>query len=226
VEDLFRYIEHQFVVPAEAPSISVENQSALQETIENHITSGEPEQIPLAAREFLARHFPSPSADPIGLGAALTEFESTLAATPDITVAALDEIVEDTFGRSAPQLATSAEFSADRETLENALLAVKLTTAFNAVDAERLAGHLRAVALIEQIAAKDAPPLPESVPALMARPIRIPDSLLEAVRTSATATPAVPAPPDSAEADRLREMRHERELLQTSYTALLAIPPE
>jgi hypothetical protein len=237
--DLFRYIEHDFAVPAKTDAIDVANPSAFQTALDQAArggpgnqpagpgATGEPspaEQVRALARQYLADNFASPTDDPARLGGPLTGFATALRALSPVNPTTLRRVVQDAFGRTAQQVVATAEFRADRELLQNAVLAVKLATGFDRVDTARVARQLRAAAVLEYLATADpATVTAASIADLLARPLRIPPILL-AVTTPPPPGPVEP-PAGSGELERVRALRRERGHLQASYDALLAVPP-
>jgi hypothetical protein len=225
--DLFRYIEHDFALPTKTDAIEVVNQSEFQGSLTSAARGDAPRQrVREIAGAFLAATFASPTDDPTALGASLSVLPRRLRKLNTVDVSTVRQAVKKTFGRTAGQLATSADFRSDKELLENAVLAVKLVTGFAMVDTARLVRQLRAAALVSDIAAGDHPASlnAAAVHALLARPARIPPELLAATRATPPPQPA-PQRADDREQDRIEGLRRERDALQSSYDALLALSP-
>jgi len=230
--DLFRYIEHDFAVPATTDAIDVANQSDFQTALGEAVGPGRDEnpgpgeRLRTIAEEYLSNTFASPTDDPARLGGRLSDLYDDLLALHPVTPASLSALVEHVFGRTTEQVVTDADFTGDRELLQNAVLALKLVTGFDRVDAARLVRQLRAAAFLEHLAGDDPAALTvASVAELLGRPARIPHALLAATAPSPRA-PTAPPPIDVADLERVQSLRHERDRLQASYEALLAVPPE
>src|SRR5215469_4379966 len=67
--ELFRYIEQAFVVPSAPSTIDVERESDLQSSLRKALSQQLPsDKIRGIADRFIAKHFPSATADPLQLG--------------------------------------------------------------------------------------------------------------------------------------------------------------
>jgi hypothetical protein len=220
--DLFRFIEHDFAVPAAADPIDIANQSDFQVGLQQIIGGQAPaEGVRAFAPTYLTEHFPGPTDDPTTLGKPLALLPGVLRALKTISSATVHDAVRATFGNAPAEVVASGAFTADLELLQNAALAVKLITGFDRVDAARLVYQLRAAALLQTIADPNAPaPTRVSVIRMLGRPVRIPRTFL----TIASALPAPPAPspvPDPAQQHLLAL----RDRLQAAYDALLSAHP-
>jgi hypothetical protein len=225
--DLFRYIEHDFALPVKTDAIDVVNQSDFQRSLVSAAQSDAPRQrVRELAESFLSSTFTSPTDDPTALAAPLSALPRRLRKLTTVDVATVRQTVKKAFGQPAGQLAESADFRSDEELLQNSVLAVKLVTGFAVVDTARLVRQLRAAAFVRDLAAGDHPATLDAaaVKALLARPARIPTDLLAATR--ATPPPRLAPPPaDDEGKERIEGLRRERDALQSSYDALLALPP-
>ena len=203
--DLFRYVEHDFAVPVATDAIDVTNQSDFQTALNNAGQGGQEAEGPGAAvpvralaEEFLASHFESPTDDPTALGHALDALAGALRDLANVTTDTVRGVVSDTFGKTAEQVVSSADFTADRELLQNSVLAVKLVTGFDRADSSRLVRQLRVAAFLQVFAAGNASQRTRHEDAsevtrhelnrLLGRPLRIPPALLAAT------TPKPPPP--------------------------------
>ncbi len=224
--DLFRYIEHGFAVPVRVDAIDVGNGSDFQQSLDAARGLDEPRQrVRDAAEGFLAANFPSPTTDPATLGKALNALPRRLRKLDAVDSGAAHQAVKKLFGKPAGEVVAGADFKADVELLQNAVLAVKLVTGFGAVDSARLVAQLRAATFLVDLAGSGLADLDRaSLEALLLRPVRIPQELL----TAARATPperAIGAPAENGERERVKEMQGERDALLSAYEALLALPP-
>lgn len=233
--DLFRYIEQDFAVPSRTDAIDVSNDSDFQQALgaaveREHVEGERPvaEEVRAIAEDYLARHFPSPTEDPLALGDPLSRFGPALQERSDVTPAELRQLVETTFGNDLDAVLVSAEFAGDLELLQNAVVAVKLLTGFDRVDVARVAGQLRAAALLGS-AAQDASVLGHAeIRRLLSRPLRVPSALLAAVAPARSQGRSEEPPSDGGDEQRQRVdgLRRERDRLQSAYDALLAVRPE
>ena len=113
------------------------------------------------------------------------------------------------------------------------MLAVKLVTGFARADSSRLARQLRTAAFVQVIAsAGPATDLHQDsgdvgrleLNRLLGRPLRIPPALLAATAPAAVSRPPEPDR-DNGDRNRRLALRAERDRLQATYDALLAVPP-
>ncbi|HEU4945046.1 MAG TPA: hypothetical protein VFT10_07775, partial [Solirubrobacterales bacterium] len=225
--DLFRYIEHDFALPARTDAIDVVNQSDFQVSLSSAAQGDAPrQQVRELAEAFLASTFASPTDDPTALAAPLNTLPRRLRKLTSVDLPSVRQEVKKAFGQAPGQLASSADLRSDEELLQNAVLAVKLVTGFAMVDSARLVRQLRAVAFVRDLAAGDHPATlnAAAVNALLARPARIPAELLAATHAKPPPQPAPPRPDDEGE-ERIEGLRGERDALQSGYDALLALPP-
>ena len=150
-----------------------------------------------------------------------------LSALPSVSLASVRTAIKDTFGRTAKQITAAADFKRDRELLENTAVAVKLATAFDRVDAARIARQLRAAALVVSVADADRSltlDRPE-VRRMLARPLRIPPGPLAGVAPRPV-KPRIDAPPDSGHDERIAALQREREQLDGAHDTLLMLRPD
>ena len=115
--DLFRYIEHDFAVPAAADAIDVANESEFQKALGDAL-AGEDDQSPVAERiralatDFLSRTFESPTADPTTLGEPLAALPGELRALPAVNATTVRRAVRDLFGKTPKQVVPAPTSSA------------------------------------------------------------------------------------------------------------------
>jgi hypothetical protein len=222
--DLFRFIEHDFAVPKKTDSIDVSNESGFQTDLRAATEGDTPyERVREVATAFLGRAFDSPTADPLARGADYQAFARGLRQLT--TMNDLASLVQSTFGETADAFVQSAEFRADKELLQNGVLAVKIVTGFDRVDAASLSRALQVVAFLESIAGRNPADLTlADVQSLIDRPVRIPGIFL------------VPPPPpqqpspggggsDGGDQQRWARLRQERDGLRVAYQAVMALPP-
>ncbi|MBC2932948.1 hypothetical protein [Nocardioides sp. zg-1228] len=233
--DLFRFIEHDFASPARTDAIDVTNDSDFQQAL-TAATEDDPngdqtpgERVRALARDYLDEHYPSPTSEPASLGDPLTELRGALRSTQTIDPANTRRAVSDLFGVRAQDVVARDDFQRDRELLQNAALAVKLLTAFDRVDAARIAGQVRAVAFLELIATDAAVPADRTeMRRLLSRPLRIPPAPLAATaRTPVRRQPPPPRDTDQPGHDGDREaLRGERDALAGALEALVTLRPD
>ena len=238
--ELFRYIEQSFVLPAATDSIDVSNESDFQTNLRAAVEkAAPPEQLRELAYTFLSDTFPAPTSDPFTLGTKLSAFRTAMLALATPDAHAIDKQLNQTFGQTPRQLIDSDDFLADMERLDDAMVAIKLATGFDKVNAAALVALLEAAAFIEDFAvgrlgALDA----AAVARLLARPIRIPTKFVAALNPStqqqsrgAMTLPARRAAPPPAGAPSptpsvLATLQRDHALLQSSYDYVMALTPE
>lgn len=225
--DLFRYVEHDFAIPTRTDAIDVANQSDFQAGL---VAASDADQGSQRVREralrFLSDTISSPIDDPAAFAPQLTELPSALAELTAVNVTTVRHTVKQLFGRTVKQLVASVDFRADKELLENTILAVKLVTGFDRIATTRLVLQLRAVALLQDLAAGTLAELTAAeVARLLERPLRMPPDLLPTATRPPTHAAEDLVEPDESERGGLQDVQHERDQLQSSYDALLAIPP-
>ena len=230
--DLFRYVEHDFAVPAPTDAIDVVNESDFQAALNDAAESGTPggdEATAGRVREladvYLTRQFASPTDDPATLGTPLNALPGVLRKLPTVTSAAVRSAIRDTFGLTAEEIVGGTDFTSDLEQLQNSVLAVKLVTGFNRVDSTRLARQLRAATFLQYIAATDNGELTRAeLERVIGRPLRMPATLVAAVAARRESSPPVEHH-DNDERERNDALRRERDRMQSAYVALLEVPP-
>ncbi|MEW2488384.1 hypothetical protein [Streptomyces sp. NPDC048411] len=222
-------------MPARTDALEVANRSEFQLALEHAAGGGgeraEPsaaEQVRAIARDFLTRRFPSPTTDPTTLGGALAGLEAAFDKLPAVNPATVKNLVRDMFGGNPDQVVALQEFKSDLELLQNAVVAAKLITGFDRIDAGRVVRQLRAAAFLIHMAANSTGKLDRAeVRRLLARPLRIPPRPLAAVTPSQPEVLADRAPTDgrTEERERIDGLRQARNRLQAAYDTLLAVRP-
>ncbi|MFG2563228.1 hypothetical protein [Streptomyces sp. NPDC048496] len=233
--DMFRYIEHDFAVPARTDAIDTTNGADFQVALEQAVNSSDgadrerpvAERVRAIAREFLARHFSSPTADPTTLGERLAGLEAAVEVLPAVSVTSVGRLVEDTFGGTADRVVAGRDFKSDLELLQNAVVAVKLVTGFDGIDARMVVRQLRAAAFLTHLADNEPGTLDRAEAwRLLTRPLRIPPGLLGAAAQPGERPVGQPPVDDQAEErERINGLRWERDRLQAAYDKLLVVRP-
>ncbi len=222
--DLFRYIEQAFAVPALTDSISVENNSAFQTSLTD-ATRGDSSYARTreVASAFLEATFTSPAAAPLADGGYLA-FRKALLGLHPVTRDAVEQLATQTFGDAPSTLVTSAAFIADKELLQNAVLAVKIVTGFDKVNALTLVRQLQVVAFIETLASGQPADLSAGiVRQILDRSVRISADFLIALPTQVHA----PVEPRTGTVDQrsLRSLQAQRDALRATYESLMSLQP-
>jgi len=229
VAELFRYIQHAFVVPSTTQPIDVGRQSDLQDSLRDGISRNLPaDRVRGIADAFIAKHFNSPQDDPFQMRSQLLSFGERLApAVPGTN--GIKQHVAATFGSDAARLAGSDPFLADKALLDDLLVCVKITTAFDRVNAHDLVAMRQVIAFIEDFAAdKVADTSVEGIRATLRRPIRIPNEFVNPVTVRADGPPSLPPaePPDDSAARQRDALIAEQGHLKRAYEAIMSLPPD
>ncbi|WP_225732020.1 MULTISPECIES: hypothetical protein [unclassified Nocardia] len=236
--ELFRFIQQAFVVSGDTDSIDLTSQSAFQNALRDLIHSGAPyTAVRAKAEQYLGTVINGPSsasitpaalADP-GLArlakyGALRAKLLALPCPPQPTAAQVDAAIKDVFGQNAADLVASQQFPAERDVSGDVLVAVKLTTRFDLVDAPSITAMRQVIAFIVDFAAGHVTPLTiEHIRALLDRPVRIPKVFLP--QPPAAASQAAPAAHDESAAHR-ESMLAEQDSLRGAYETLLTVRPD
>jgi hypothetical protein len=226
--ELFRYIEHAFAIPSATRSIDVSRQSDLQNSLrgeEAHRPS--PDEMRSKASDFLERHFSSPVADPSQLGSKYLVFRSQLLGLTAPEIRDVDELVSKVFGGETKSLVASDAFLSDKALLDDALVCIKITTAFGRVNVHNLVAMRQVIGLLDDLAAdKVTDVTPEAISATLRRSIRIPNEFVKPLPVKArTPEPALSSDPAvDAAARNLTDLMVEEQHLKSAYDAIMSLP--
>src|SRR5687768_9674242 len=120
--ELFRYIEHSFVVPDATHSIDVSRESPVQRDLQNALTSDRPpDRISEIANDFIKKRFSSPVAVPFDLGKKLLTFRRELLALPAAKKQDVEQLIEKVFGSDAQALVAENGFMSDNAQLDDTM---------------------------------------------------------------------------------------------------------
>jgi hypothetical protein len=225
--ELFRYIEQSFVEPTrDNKFINVENNSEFQNKLRDERNqNGAAERMREEANQYLNANFADSPQGSIYFGKQLLEFHNEIQHLDSTAEENIYHFVERIFDQSVQNLVESDSFRADKEFLDNSIVAVKLVTAFDRVDSSALVAMRQAIALIEDVVQSHmAEADPEKLKRLLLRPIRVPKSLLppQAARTT--------TPPSDGDQDpehqRIEALQREVNSLKTTYQTLMSVYPE
>jgi hypothetical protein len=227
--ELFRYIQQAFVLPSTTRGIDVDRQSDLQNGLRDAISEGlPPDRLRSIADSFIVRHFSSPLNDPFQIGKQLLSV-SELMAPPFHGTHAIKQLVSKVFGSEAPELVGSNPFLADKALLDDTLVCVKITTAFDRVNAHNLVAMRQVVAFIEDFAAgKVTDDTAKGIGETLRRPIRIPSEFVKSLasNTDRPQSPPAPDPTIEAAARQRAALMAEQQHLKTTYDMIMHLPPD
>jgi hypothetical protein len=222
VVELFRFIQQAFVVPVEGASIDLVTNSDFQEELRGLIDGGAPHSAVRArAEEFLNGVIGSVgglSRGPkyLALRAKLVGLQGT------VTSAKVDQAVKDVFGVKASDLVASEAFQTEKRLASDVLVAVKITTRFDVVDAPAIATMRGVIAFVDDFVANRVDPLsPDNIRKLLERPLRVPEIFLP--RPSSSGPVAAPRPEDVAA--RPAALVGEQDALRRAYDLLMSVRP-
>jgi hypothetical protein len=174
-------------------------------------------------------HFSSPVADPLQLGKKYLSFGSQLLSLHSPGTHAVDQLVSKVFGSDATKLVGSKPFLADKALLDDALVSVKMVTAFDRVNAHNLVAMRQAIAFIEDFAAgKLTDVTAEGISETLRRPIRIPSEFVKSLTVIPDRPQLPPAtdPAIEATARQRTALMAEQQHLKTAYDTIMGLPPD
>ena len=231
--ELFRYIEQSFVRPASKDnSISLDADSDFQNKIRrerNQPSAGE--KIRKEAQDFIAAKFATSPRGSLRLGDQLLQLHKDVL-NKDVLdlrspyIASIDHLTEQIFHTNARELIHSATFKQDKETLSDSIIAVKLTTAFDKVNAAELVAMRQAVEFLtlrgeDQL--KDGSY--ESIKRALLRPTHVSSGFF--VPKAPFKLPETgPSQSEVIEQKRVESLKKETDELKQTYYALMAIPSD
>ena len=225
--ELFRYIEQAFVAPSgRNDSIDVTSDSDFQNSLRSDIAQHvDQSAIRERAEKFLDDRFDAPDTPPFSSVQDTASYTNQLLALPSPTDDDVSGLIETVFDDNAAGIAGSDEFIADKELLNDAIVAVKLTTRFDKVNAGPLVAMRQAMAFVEDFAGGTLSDLTDDdVINSLARPVKVPQVFFQA-RTDVQAPPSPPPPSPDPTAEHLAELRKEQAALKGAYNTLMGVRP-
>lgn len=225
--ELFRYIEQAFIVPSDTSVIDVGNDSDLQNELRaDPSRNGSADRNRSLARDFIGKHFRAPAVDPFHSGKDYLALANRLSRQPVHGKKAVDQVISGVFDSDAHTVVGSATFRSDKELLDDALVCIKLTTAFDRVDAHRLVAMRQAVAFLQYAAEPENADFTEDgIRAVLLRPIRIPGEFLKPSTQDPDPARPTPAPPPDVAAKDYVGLVARQSHLQVAYETIMAVPP-
>lgn len=228
--ELFRYIEQSFVIPSPTRAIDVERESDQQNRLRSAISESlPPDRLRGIASDFTLKHFGSPVSDPFHLGKQYSSFGSQLLSLPSLGERAIEQLVSRVFDSDARTLVSSKEFLEDKALLDDALVSVKIATAFDRVNAHNLVAMRQAIAFLDDFAAGRVTDVTlEGIHTTLRRPIRIPSEFIKSLTVNADPAQPRPAPGPAANsaARQLTALMAQQSHLQTAYETIMSLPPD
>ena len=221
--ELFRYIEQAFVIPAEDDSIDIGSDSDFQQGIREQIADGiEPGVIRDRAREFLDGILADP--DRLSRMPRYQQLRTGLRAMKTPKASDIEDLVHTIFNQTPEALVQSSDFASEKRVLNDALVAIKMTTGFDRADAAAMTEMRRTMAFLEDLVAGISPLTAEEIRRRLNRPLQVPDEFL-LKESGSSQPPDTPTPPPDPEKTRIEALMKEQAALQSAYDALLRIHP-
>ena len=221
--ELFRYIEQAFVIPEEGSSVDLSSDSNFQQGTRDLIANGaEPDVVRESASAFLdglladANHLERlPRYERLRTG---------LRALKDPQPDDVTDLVGTIFDQTPDALVQSSEFLGEKRMLNDALVAIKMTTGFDRPDAAAMTAMRQSIAFLEDFVACISPLSRDEIRNRLNRPLQVPEEfILKESAHSPAPTPTDP-PEDPAKA-RLEALAKEQAALQGAYDAVLRVHP-
>ncbi|MEU7141952.1 hypothetical protein ABZ942_21045 [Nocardia sp. NPDC046473] len=236
--EMFRFIQQAFVLPDSGNSIDLTSQSVFQKRLRelmpgpyalvraeaetyidgvvngpaNTLTDGGLARLPKYA-DLRARL----------LALSATSFTTTPPPTP--LPAKVNKAIKDVFGQEAADLVASQQFKDESVVSGDVLVAVKITTRFDRVDAPAITSMRQVIAFIADFAAGRTDPLTiDRIHTLLDRPVRIPEEFFPRPGGDPRLAAAKPGP-DAAEV-RLATLTTEQAAFQQAYELLMSARPD
>ena len=224
--ELFRYIEQSFVRPANKDdSVDLTNDSDFQNKIRserNQPSAGE--KIRRDAQEFIDAHFAESLSGKVGLGNRLLAFHHDVLGLKPPDAANIDQLIAKIFDETAQEITGSNEFRQDKEFLSDSLVAVKLITAYDKVNAADLVAMRQAIEFLTEVAEGKLGELThEQLRKTLLRPMYIPPSLFPPKATAKTSDGPSGISESDEQQKKIEKLQKEADELKTTYEALMAI---
>ncbi len=222
--ELFRYIEQSFVRPANKDnSIDLEDQSDFQMKLrrDRNLPDGA-DRVREDATDFIDANFSESLVGNVRLGNQLLRFHNELLQLDPPSLEDITNLVSSIFDQTADELVGSDDFQHDKKFLNDSLIAAKLVTAYDRVNATDLASMRQAIEFIIALSENKVDDSnAEAVQAQLLKPLYIPRSLFP-LRPK----PKAPNPAAPDEGQRIDSLRKEAEQLKTAYEALMSLHPD
>ncbi|WP_433521298.1 hypothetical protein ACQPZ2_28640 [Nocardia pseudovaccinii] len=236
--ELFRFIQQEFVVPDGGDAVDLTTKSAFQIKLRDLIKTGPYSAVRVEAEKYIDGVVAGSTATLVDPGLArlakytdlrvkllaLPASAQGLTGTPPPTLSTrVSKAIKDVFAQEPADLVASQKFKDELAVSSDVLVAVKITTRFDRVDAPAITAMRQVVAFIADFVAGRADPLSvDRIRALLERPVRIPEEFFprKAPDPQLAAAPA----PDS-QVIRRAALATEQAAFQQAYDTLMAARP-
>lgn len=221
--ELFRYIEQAFVIPAEDDSIDIGSESDFQQGLRDLIADGaEPGVIRERASEFLDGILADP--DRLARMPRYQQLRTDLRALETPQASDVQGLVLTIFNEPPDTLVQSSEFAEEKRVLNDALVAIKMTTGFDRADAAAMTEVRQVMAFLEDVVDGISPLTAAEIRKRLNRPLRVPQEFI-LKQSASSETPGTPDPAQDPAKARLEALMKEQAALQSAYDTLLRIHP-
>ncbi len=220
--ELFRYIEQGFAVPESGgDAIDVAQESDFQHALQDAAGQGADALRALAERLLAETTVDDVPANLAARFVALgTRLRAHAAPTPD----AVASDVAAVFDASPGEVVQSNWFREGSAQVNDLLVAIKLTTAFDRLETPGLVTTRRVMSFLSAFVAGDVAVLSAAaIRQRLARPIRVPQALLAPPPTRTPPAPDTPRPDPAAE--RREALLAEQAVLSEAYETLMRLHP-
>ncbi|MEV5839336.1 hypothetical protein [Nocardia sp. NPDC052112] len=229
--ELFRFIQQAFVSSENRNSIDLTTQSAFQNRLLDLVEHGPYSEARLEAEQFIdgltgggSNELADNRLARLGkyqeLRAKLLALPASAPTTPD----KVNKAVKDVFGQTAAELVAAQAFKDELVVSSDALVAVKITTRFDRLEAPAITVLRQVAAFVVDFAAGRVDPLSaERIRALLDRAVRIPEGFFP--RKGGDPQVVAPAPELDAAAVRLAGLTTEQTAFRQAYETLMSARP-
>ncbi|MFD6156135.1 hypothetical protein ACFWF7_24365 [Nocardia sp. NPDC060256] len=236
--EMFRFIQQAFVVSDSGNAIDLTSQSAFQKRL-RELMSGPYALVRAEAEKYLDGVTGTPTGTLTDSGLArlskyadlrakllaLTATSFTTTPPPTPLPAKVNKAIKDVFGVEAADLVASQPFKDELAVSGDVLVAVKITTRFDRVDAPSITSMRQVIAFVADFAAGRTDPLTiDRIHTLLDRPVRIPEEFF--ARPGGDPQLAAVQPEPDAAALRLAALTTEEAAFQQAYQLLMSARPD
>jgi hypothetical protein len=219
--ELFRYIEHAFPKPpAEDDYIDASGDSSFQNALRDmRSTPNATDQMKKEAEFFLRSNY-SNNGSSVSLDDNYRSIYKQVRQGNNLDTEKTKELIEKIFDTRINKVTGLDNVKADKQLLNDGIVAFKLYPEFEKADAGDLVGMRQAIALIESLA-DEADDTVIDLKKLLLRPVLVPAALLPVRTVNPPPQPGQPADPDPLK--QVADIQDEIEELDTARRALLSL---